>query len=252
MRAFWSGHISFGLVVVPVQLYAAVEESGPGLHQVHDRDGARIRYRRFCEAEGREVPQWEIARGWQAPDRRMVVLRDEDLDALPLPTRRTIEVLGFVETDDVDPVLYGTPYWVGATEAVAQRPYALLVEALARRGVVAVCKVALRSRERIAVLRPRRGILTLHTLRWPEEIRDPGDLGSATPVADRELALAELLMDQLAGVDIGELHDEYAAALDQLVDAKLAGGALEAPAEPAPVVDLVAALEASIRQSREK
>lgn len=133
-----------------------------------------------------------------------------------------------------------------------QRPYALLVEALARHGKVAVAKVTLRTRERLAVLRPRHGMLVLHTLLWPEEIREPDDLSSTAPVTDRELELAELLMDQLAGVEIGDLHDEYAAAVEQLVASKMTGAEVEEPEEPVLAVDLMAALEASIRAARER
>ncbi|MDX2649282.1 Ku protein [Streptomyces sp. PA03-1a] len=249
MRAIWTGYVSFGLVSLPVHLYSATEEHGTGFHQVHVRDGSRIRHRRVCESEDVEVPQSEIARGWERPDGRTVVLLDEDLAALPLPTKRTVDVLGFVDERDVDPVLYSKPYWVGAAGEQGQRPYALLVEALARHGTVAVAKVTLRTRERLAVLRPRHGMLVLHTLLWPEEIRQPDDLSSAAPVTERELELAELLMDQLAGVEIAELHDEYAAALEQLVVAKMTGAGLEEPEEPVPAVDLMAALEASIREA---
>ncbi|MFF3257243.1 Ku protein [Actinacidiphila glaucinigra] len=252
MRAIWSGYVSFGLVTIPVHLYSATAEHGTGFHQVHASDGARIRHRRVCEREDVEVPQSEIARGWERPDGRTVVLLDEDLDALPLPTKRTVDVLGFVDERDVDPVLYSKPYWVGAAGEQGQRPYALLVEALARHGTVAVAKVTLRTRERLAVLRPRHGMLVLHTLLWPQEIREPEDLSSNAPVTDRELELAELLIDQLAGVDIAELHDEYAAALEQLVAAKLTGAGLQEPEEPTPAVDLMAALEASIRATRER
>ncbi|MFD3452807.1 Ku protein [Streptomyces sp. NPDC058691] len=178
---------------------------------------------------------------------RMVVLLNEDLAAWLLPTKRTVDVLGCVGEADVDPVLYAKPYWVGASGDAAQRPYAPLVEALARRGTVAVAKVTLRTCERLAVLRPRRGMPVLHTLLWPEEIREPDDLSSAAPVTERELQLAEMLMEQLAGVDIADLHDEYAHALEQLVVAKMTGGTVEEPAEPVPAVDLIAALEASIQ-----
>lgn len=250
MRAIWSGTISFGLVALPCQLYTATEEHGPGLHTVHAVDGGRIRHRHVCELENREVQQDEIARAWEAPDGRQVILRDADLEALPLPTKHVIEVLGFVGTDEVDAILYSKPYWIRASGAGAQRPYALLVEALSRTGRLAVCKVALRSRERLAVLRPRHGMLLLQTLLWPEEVRDPGDLSSPAPLTERELEMAEMLMDALAGVDIGELHDEYAAALNSLVDAKAAGGELAVRPEPAPAVDLMAALEESVRAAR--
>jgi len=249
--ALWSGWISFGLVTIPVHLYAATEERGAGFHQVHTC-GSRIRHRRVCELEDREVPQDEIARGWQTPDGRTVVLLEEDLAALPLPTRKTVDVVGFVGERDVDPVMYSKPYWVGPAGETAQRPYALFVEALARHGTVAVAKVTLRTRERLAVLRPRRGMLVLHTLMWPEEIREPDDLSSSAPVTERELDLAELLMDQLAGVDIQGVHDEYAAAFEQLVAAKVAGEELAEPPEPVEAVDLMEALETSIRAAESR
>ncbi|MGI5262451.1 Ku protein [Streptomyces angustmyceticus] len=250
MRSLWQGTVAFGLVALPVDLFAATEDHGPGLHLVHSRDGGRIRHRRVCELDGQEVGPEETARGWEAPDGRTVVLQDEDLAALPLPTKRVIDVAGFVDGAAVDPLLYARPYWVGARGPGAQKPYALMVEALARSGRMAVCKVALRSRERLAVLRPRAGILVLHTLHWPEEIRDPGDLSSPAPTTDRELALAELLMDEMTGVDIDTLHDDYAQALNVLVDTLAAGGGALPPREPQHPVDLMAALEASVRDAR--
>lgn len=251
MRAIWSGTISFGLVALPCQLYTAAEEHGPGLHTVHAACGGRIRHRRVCELENIEVPQDQIARAWEAPDGRQVILRDTDLEALPLPTKHVIEVLGFVTTAEVDPILYSRPYWIGASGAGAQRPYALLVEALARTDRVAICKVAIRSRERLATIRPRHGMLLLQSLLWPEEVRDPGDLSSPAPLTERELEMAEVLMDALAGVDISELHDEYTAALTSLVDAKASGGELTVRPEPAPAVDLMAALEESVRAAKQ-
>ncbi|UQA90718.1 non-homologous end joining protein Ku [Streptomyces halobius] len=250
MRSIWKGTISFGLVALPVDLFAATEDHGPGLHLVHAKDGGRVRHRRVCELDGREIGPEETARGWEAPDGRTVVLQDADLDALPLPSKRIIEVLGFVGTADVDPLLYARPYWVGAHGPGAQRPYAVLVEALARSGRLAVCKVALRSRERLAILRPRNGILICHTLRWPEEVRQPGDLSSPVPTTTRELELAELLMTEMSGVDVGSLHDDYAEALNVLVDTLAAGGKAVLPPEPEPPVDLMAALEASVRTAR--
>ncbi|WP_432758553.1 Ku protein [Streptomyces lydicamycinicus] len=157
MRSLWQGTVSFGLVALPVDIYAATEDHGPGLHLVHAVDGGRIRHRRVCELDGREVGPEETARGWEAPDGRTVVIQDADLEALPLPTKRVIDVLGFVDEAQVDPLLYARRYWVGAHGPGAEKPYALLVQALARSGRLAVCKVALRSRERLSVLRPRNG-----------------------------------------------------------------------------------------------
>jgi DNA end-binding protein Ku len=250
MRSIWKGSLAFGMVALPVDLYAATEEHGPGLHLVHAADGGRVRHKRVCELDGQQLTPYETARGWDTPDGRTVVITDADLEALPLPTKRVIEVLGFVESDDVDPLLYARPYWVGAAAPEAQRPYALLVEALARTGRIGVCKLALRSRERLAVLRPRNGILVCQTLHWPEEIRDPGDLSSPAPTTGRELELAEMLVSEMSGVDVDELHDDYATALNVLVDTLAAGEQTAPPQEPVPPEDLMAALEASVRLAR--
>jgi len=242
--------VTCALVAVPVRLYAATEDLRPRMHQVHLVDGSRIRHRRICEAEAREVGETEIGRGWETPDGRMVVLADEDLDHLPLASRKTVEIVGFVGEDDVDPLLYDRGYFAAPDGQIAQRPYALLVEALARTGRVGVAKFAVRSRERLAVLRPRRGVLVVHALRWPQELREPGDMASPAPVTERELELAELLIEQLAGVDIAGLHDEYGAALEQVVTAKLEGSGWAEPPEPQPVIDLMQALQDSIRRAR--
>jgi DNA end-binding protein Ku len=246
MKATWSGMIQFGLVALPIRLYAATEEHPVRLHEIHVADGSRVEHRRFCKAENREIPYEQVGRGFALADGRVVLLTEEDLARLPLPTKRTIDVLGFVPFEDIDPISFGRPYYAGPGPG-ADRPYALLVEALARTGYVAVSKVALRSRERLALLRPRHGMLILQTLLWQDELRDPGDLAPSTPVTDRELELAEVLIRELTGINVGEVHDEYAHALEQLVDAKITGGELVEPAEPAPALDLLAALKASVR-----
>lgn len=239
------------MVALPVRLYAAAEEHPVRLHEIHIADGSRVEHRRFCRAEGREISSEEVGRGASLPNGRMVPLTEEDLTFLPLPTKRTVEVLGFVPGQDIDPISYSRPYFVGPSGPGADRPYALLVEALARTGYVGVAKIAIRSRERLAVLRPRHGVLILQTLLWADELRDPGDLASSAPVTDRELELAEVLIRELTGVEVHELHDEYAHALEQLVTAKVAGEGLAEPTEgTAPVMDLMAALEESVRTAR--
>ncbi|WP_328886421.1 non-homologous end joining protein Ku [Streptomyces sp. NBC_00316] len=247
MRALRSGVIQFGLVVLPVKLLLATEEHQVQLREIHAADSGRVQHRRFCEAEDREIPYEEVGRGWELPDGRLVPLTDEDLECLPLATRHVVEVLGFVPGQDVDPISYSRPYYVGPGGPPADRPYALLVEALACTGQAGVCKVAIRSREHIALLRPRHGILILQTLLWQDELRDPGDLTPSTPVTNRELELAEALMRELTGVEVDQLQDDYQHALEQLVEAKVSGGQLAAPPEPGPAMDLMAALEESVR-----
>ncbi|MEU6420545.1 Ku protein [Streptomyces spiralis] len=246
MKATWSGMIQFGLVAVPIRLYAATQEHPVRLHEIHLADGSRVEHRCFCRAENREIPHDQVGRGFALADGRVVPITEEDLAHLPLPTRRTIDVLGFVPYEDIDPISFGRPYYAGPGPG-DDRPYALLVEALARTGYVAVAELALRSRERLALLRPRHGMLILQTLLWRDELRDPGDLAPCTPVTDRELELAEVLIQELAGINIRDVHDEYAHALEQLVDAKITGGELVEPTEPAPALDLLAALEKSVR-----
>jgi DNA end-binding protein Ku len=250
MRALWSGVIQFGLVVLPVKLFSATEEHTVRLREIHAADSGRVQHRRFCEAEDREIGYEEVGRGWELPDGQMVPLTDEDLARLPLATRHVVEVLGFVPGQDIDPISFSRPYYVGPGGPPADRPYALLVAALARTGQVGVCKVAVRSRERIALLRPRHGVLVLQTLLWHDELRDPAGLAPSAPVTDRELELAEVLMRELTGVEVDQLQDEYRHALEQLVEAKVSGGELAAPPEPAPAVDLMAALEESVRAAR--
>ncbi len=142
------------------------------------------------------MAQAEIGRGWEAPDGRMVVLRDEDLDHLPVVTRETVEILGFVDAGDIDPLLYDRAYYAAPDGPAAQRPCALLVEALARTGRFGIAKFAVRTRERLAALRPRRGVVVVHALRWPEALREPGAIASTAPVTERELELAEMLIEQ--------------------------------------------------------
>ncbi|MEE1806718.1 non-homologous end joining protein Ku [Streptomyces sp. BE133] len=250
MRTVWSGMIQFGMVALPVRLFGATAEHDARLHEIHVADGSRVEHRRFCPAEGREISYEEVGRGFALPDGRMVPLTEEDLARLPLPTKHTCEVLGFVPGTDVDPISYAKPYYAGPGGPGADRPYALLVEALARTGMVGVAKIAIRNRERLAVLRPRRGVLVVQTLLWEDELREPGDLAPAAPVTDRELGLAEVLIRELTGIEEREIHDEYGHALEQLVTAKASGAELAEPPETAPAVDLMSALEASVRAAQ--
>jgi DNA end-binding protein Ku len=250
MRPLWSGTIALELVALPVKLYPATEEHPVRLREIHTADGGRVRRLHICETENREIPYEEVGRGWETPDGRTVPLTDDDLAHLPLPTSHVIEVLGFVPGRDVDPISYSHPYFVGPDGPGADRPYALLEEALARTGYVAVAKVALWSRERLALLRPRHGVLVLHTLLWTDEIHEPADLAPSTPVTEQELELAEVLMDELTGVEMRELHDDYRRALEQLVEAKAGRSTLVETPEPRPSADLMDALEKSLRAAR--
>src|SRR5215467_11428370 len=170
MRAMWRGEISFGLVMIPIRLYAATEHRDVSFRQVHREDGGRIRFRRVCSIDGEEVPYSDVAKGYELPDGEMVVLTEEDLADLPLPTAHSIEVLHFSPAEQLDPIMWERSYYT-EPEPKGTRAYALLRDALERSGMVAVARVALRNRESLAVLRSRDGVLVLVTLLWPDEIR---------------------------------------------------------------------------------
>jgi len=253
MRTTWKGSISFGLVTVPVQLYSATEEHDVPLHQVHAKDGSRVRMKRFCEAEGKEIPYQEIVRGYESPDGRSITLTDEDLADLPLPSKKVIDVLAFVDADAIDPLMFSKPYYVGVADRAAAKPYVLLRDALAESGQIAVTKIALRSRESLAVLRVYGDTLVLQTCIWPDEVRPAVDIAPQDDVKVRpqELKMARSLMETLSeDFDLAELHDEYQHALQQVVEARLQGvepphGEVT-PATGAEVIDLMSALQASI------
>ncbi|MEY9871199.1 DNA end-binding protein Ku [Streptacidiphilus sp. MAP12-33] len=256
-RSVWTGSITFGLVAVPVKLYPATEtHSGPVLHQVHREDGSRVRLKRYCEAEDREVEYGEIAKGWDAPDGGVVVLTDEDLATLPVPSKKIIDVVAFVPAEQIDPLRWDSPYYVGLGDKAPAKPYALLREALRDSGQVAVTKITMRSRESLAVLRVQDDLLVLQTMRWPDEIRSAEGLAPEedSTLRPQELAMARSLMDTLSeGFDLDSEKDGYVVALDALLEAK-SHGATPAPVPMAEggaeVIDLMAALRSSVAAAK--
>ncbi|MHA4820311.1 non-homologous end joining protein Ku [Streptomyces aculeolatus] len=260
MKSIWKGAISFGLVSIPVQLYSATEEHGVSFRQVHAEDGGRIRYRRFCELEDREVQYAEITRAYETEDGDLVVLTPEDLAQLPLPSKKIIDVVGFEEAGYFDPIQFSRAYYVKAADAAAAKPYVLLREALKRSGRVAVVKVALRNREAPALVRvlEEENVLVLHTMLWPDEVRSAQTVAPDEKVTVRrqELDMVDSLMDALGGYDPDEFTDEYREAVEALVASK-EGIAPPLPAEAegeekGQVIDLMSALEASVKAAKDK
>jgi DNA end-binding protein Ku len=255
MQTVWKGVISFGLVSIPVQLFAATEEHGVSFRQIHASDGGQIRYRRVCTLDGEEVPYDDIVRGYELPDGQVVVLTDEDFAELPLASSRAIEVLGFADADTIDPVRLSRSYYCDPTGSGANA-YVLLRDALQRTGKVALVKVALRTRESPAVLHPRDGVLVLHLLLWPDEVRTPRFrfLRDDITPRPRELQAAEAYIHTLTDtVDPSDLVDRYQAALKELVEAKVAGRQLEQPvtlARADGADTLMEALRRSVEQAR--
>lgn len=252
MRSIWKGAISFGLVSIPVKLYSATEERDIAFRQVHREDGGRIRYQRVCTKCGEEVQYADIAKGYEMSDGSIVVLSDEDFDAVPITSNRMIDVVQFVPLESLDPIYFSKSYYL-EPEKAGIKPYVLLARALEESGKVAVVKVALRQREALAAVRVRDGVFVLETMLWPDEIREPafGFLEDDVEVRQQELAMAGSLIESLSGeFDPEEHHDRYREALEEVIEAKVAGHELVAPParpdEGGAVVDLMAALRASV------
>jgi DNA end-binding protein Ku len=255
VQTIWKGAISFGLVTIPVRLFAATEERDVAFRQVHEADGSRIRYRRVCEQEDREVPYGEIAKGYELPDGGMVVLTKEDFSSLPLPSTKAIEVLTFVPADQIDPIYYARSYYLKA-DGAGDKPYVLFREALVRSGQVALVKVALRNREALAALRERDGVLVMQTMLWPDEVRDAQTVAPPEEVEVRpqEIDMAQSYIETLSGDFAPEAYtDAYREALEELIQAKIAGRELVTPEQPAAkgkVIDLMSALRESVEQAK--
>jgi DNA end-binding protein Ku len=255
MRSMWKGTVSFGLVSIGVKLYSATEERDVSFHQVRRSDGSRIRYRRVAEADGEEVAYGDIAKGYELPSGETVVLTDDDFSDLPLPTTKTVDVLQFVPAEQIDPIYFSKSYYL-EPERPATKPYVLLRDALADSGMVGLVKVAIRSKEQLATLRVRDGVIVLETMIWPDEIRDPefGFLGEDVDVRPQERAMADSLVASMSG-DFApqEYRDEYRAALQEVIDAKVAGREVVEP-DVAPaaanVMDLMEALRASVEAAK--
>ncbi|WP_456339976.1 non-homologous end joining protein Ku [Streptomyces davaonensis] len=256
MRSIWNGAISFGLVSIPIKVVNATESHSISFRQIHTEDGGRIRYRKFCELEDREVTQSEIGKGYEDADGTIVPITDEDLAQLPLPTAKTIEIVAFVPADSIDPLQMDAAYYLAASGAPAAKPYTLLREALKRSNKVAIAKFALRGRERLGMLRVVGEAIAMHGLLWPDEVRAPEGVAPDVDVTvrDKELDLADALMDTLGEVDLEDLHDEYREAVEEVIAAKAAGETPPVSPEPAEggkVLDLMAALEKSVRAAKE-
>jgi DNA end-binding protein Ku len=253
VRAIWKGAVSFGLVSVPVKLYAATENHDISFRQVHAQDGGRIKYKRVCSIDGEEVEYADIAKGYETEDGQMVILDDSDLADLPSTSSREISVEKFVPREQIDPMLFEKSYYLEPDKAAA-KPYALLREAIREADRMAVVTVSLRNRMTTAVLRVRDDVLVMQTMMWPDEIRTP----DFTTISDtqeaakpQELKMARMLVDTLAGdYDPDEYEDDYSTALEALVQAKLEGGEVKHVATEEPkkgeVVDLLAALQRSV------
>ncbi|MFE9628062.1 Ku protein [Streptomyces sp. NPDC006527] len=255
-RTIWSGAISFGLVTVPIHIQSATEDHSIHFHQYHLEDMGRVRYRKVCELEDREVSDAEIGKGYEYAKDQVIAIRDEDLENLPLPTAKAIEILGFLPWESIEPIQIGEGYYLAPDGQVAAKPYKLLREALARTERVGVAKYALRGRERLGLLRVRDEAIVLHTMRWPDEIRDPTELlPPPVDVPEEEIEGALSLMEMMSRDDLDdpEFQDSYTEAIAKVIEAKREHKPMPQapePEQPGRVLDLMAALTESVEKAK--
>ncbi|MEU8892961.1 Ku protein [Streptomyces sp. NPDC048442] len=256
-RPVWSGAVSFGLVTIPIKVLPATENHSISFHQYHLEDMGRIRYQKVCDLDGEVLAAGEIGRGYEVSKDTIVEVTDEELDNVPLPTAKAIEIVAFVPAESIDPVRIGDSYYLSADGAVAAKPYVLLRKALERSAKVAVAKFAWHGRERLGLLRVLDEALVLHAMKWPDEIRSSGELAPrAVELDDAEVDAAILLMEEMTTDDDGleGYRDHYREALEDLLAAKAEGhrprlvDTQEKPEET--VVDLMAALQQSVESAR--
>jgi DNA end-binding protein Ku len=259
-RAIWSGSISFGLLNVPVKLYSAVSRRNVSFRELRESDGSRIRHKRVAEADGKEVPYEDIVKGYEiSPEQYVVVTRDE-LEEIDPKRTRAIEIQDFVDLDDIDPIYFDHPYYLGPDKG-AEKAYSLLVKAMSDAKKVAVARFVLRNREHLAAIRPSGNVLTMATMRFPDEVVAPDELGedvvpqNGRKLDKREVDMAKQLIDSLTSdFDPGKYRDEYREELLALIDRKAKGEAVTGPVseEPKPTKapDLMAALEESLAAVR--
>lgn len=270
MRAMWSGSISFGLVNVPVKMYSATERHDATLHQVHDDDAGRIRSQRRCEVCGQIIEYEDIDKAAPVDD-GLVVLDDEDFEALPSDSTDEISVLQFVPDAQLDPIMLDRPYYLAPTSKTP-KSYLLLRQTLEDTERLAVVKVTLRTRTRLAVLRIHGKVLMLQTLRWADEIREADfeGTGSRAKISDQELDMAKQLVEAYSGdFEPAEYEDDYQVELQRLIDLKAERGETVDPAEAftgtdsepdeederdseGKVIDLMSALERSVDETRSR
>jgi DNA end-binding protein Ku len=254
-RAIWSGTISFGLLNVPVRLYSAVSRKTIRFNELRESDSSRVRHKRVAESDGEEVPYEQIVKGYEISPDRYVTLTREEMEELNPAKTKAIEIEDFVDIEQIDPIYFESPYYLGPAEG-AEKAYGLLVEAMQSAGKAAVARFVLRNKEHLAAIRPMDGVLTLTTMRFPDEVVSPDELDDVLPdttpkVEKREREMAEALINSLSGeFNPDKYRDQYREQLLSLIEQKGEGKEIvtaesEEP-EPTKAPDLMAALEESL------
>ena len=258
-RSLWSGSISFGLVTIPVRMFTAEHEHEVHFHQLNRTTGHRIRYRKVDDATGEEVDHDDIVKGYEVAKGEWVTFDDDELEQLRPESTRTLDIEDFVDLADVDPIYYDKTYFLAPEDDLAaRRAYALLLDAMEDRQRVGIGKVVIRSKQYLAAIRPYERILAMSTMRFADEVVDPGqidDLDFEVPEVDpRSKKMAVSLIDSLStGFEPTKYEDTYNAEVRHLIEAKAKGETLSAPEasdETPKVIDLMAALQASVEAAR--
>ena len=256
-RAMWSGAISFGLVNIPIRLHNAVSRKSVHFNQIDTRTGARIQYRKVSAADGEEVPSEQIAKGYQLSSGEYVLVGDDELSALDPEASRSIDIEQFVDLDEIDPIYYDSAYYV-APDKAAKKPYALLTRAMEEQNKVAIARFVMRSKQYLAALRPQDGVLVMSTMVYADEVNDPAELVGEDvveeEVSEREIKMATQLIESLTEpFEPEKFEDMHRNQVLDLIDRKAAGEEIVAAPTPVAedkVVDLMAALEASVRDAK--
>jgi DNA end-binding protein Ku len=255
-RSIWTGAISFGLVNVPVKLYSAVSKKTVRFHQLHEKDGVRIQQKRFCPADGEEVPYESIVKGYEITPDQYVIIEPGELEAIEPRKTKTIDIEDFVDQEDIDPIYYDHPYYLMPGTGAA-KPYKLLVDAMEDAQKVGIARVVIRQKEQLVALRPANGVLAMSTMNFADEVVDTDkfdDKPDDVETSDRELDMAKQLIDSLSSEwEPEKYHDTYRERVLELIEQKAEGKeiAVQPVEEPQPVPDLMAALEASVKAARQ-
>jgi DNA end-binding protein Ku len=259
-RAIWSGAISFGLVTIPVKLYTAVSQKAVRFNQLDTRTGARVKRKWVSAADGSDVNNDDIVRGYELTAGNFVTIDDDEMASFDPETSRTIDIVEFVELADIDPVYYDNAYFLVPDE-LAAKSYALLSRAMERSGRVGIARLVMRTKEYLAALRPRDGLLVLSTMNYDDEVNSPSEIGGFEVLdglepTDAELEMADQLIETLTGdFDPSKYQDTYRLKVLGMIEAKAAGENITIAVDDEPradkVVDLMAALEASVTAAKQ-
>lgn len=257
MKTLWKGAVSFGLVNIPVKMYTATERKDIKFNYLHKECMSPVKYQKFCPNCGREIAADEIVRGYEYQTGSYVIMSEEDMERIPLENTKTIDILDFVDLNQVDPVYFDKTYYLEASQG-GEKAYSLLLHAMRQTGKVAIAKVLIRSKQSLAALRVKDSVLVMETIFYPDEIRSYTSLNTgmdAVKLHENEIKMAVNLIQNLStDFDPSKYQDDYRQAIREIIDAKIAGQeiATHTPAaDKGNVVDLMAALKASIELSKQ-